>query len=148
MAAIAAMALAVAPAAKADNKGCTTATIKGTFSQKGTGYIMAPPALAGPIANVGTLVFDGNGGLTGTIVNSVNGNTIPPTGTAAESGTYKVNPDCTGTYTVQFPTLGLTGTAFFVIDDSGNELQILTTDPGVVILCVAKRQFPVGDWRQ
>jgi hypothetical protein len=139
IAALNALALSVAPTANAHEKACSDATLKGTFAQKGTGVIITPPAIAGPMANVGTLTFDGNGAITGTVINSLNGNMVP----ATETGTYKVNPDCTGTYTVQISPLGITGNAFFVIDDSGNELQIITTDPGVVITCVARRQFPV-----
>ena len=63
-----ALALASGPTAKADNKGCSNATLKGTYAQTGTGVITAPPDQAGPFANVGTLVFDGNGGLTGALV--------------------------------------------------------------------------------
>jgi len=143
IAAVTVLALGLAPAAKAD-KGCTNATLSGTFSQRGTGVIIAPPSIAGPMANVGTLTFDGRGAVTGTAVNSLNGTIVP----ATEKGAYQVNPDCTGTYTVQISPLGITGHAFFVIDDSANEIQIITTDPGVVITCTARRQFPVGDWRQ
>ena len=138
------LALGLAPTAKADDKGCTNATLQGTFSQKGTGVIIAPASLAGPMANVGTLTFDGSGAVTGTVVNSLNGTIVAGT----EKGTYHVNRDCTGTYTVQISPLGITGSAFFVIDNLANEIQILTTDPGVVIICVARRQFPVGDSRQ
>ena len=144
IAAVTALALGLAPTAKADDKGCTNATLNGTFSQRGTGVIIAPASIAGPMANVGTLTFDGHGVVTGTVVNSLNGTTVP----ATEKGTYHVNPDCTGTYTVQISPLGITGNAYFVIDDLANEIQIITTDPGVVIVCVARRQFPVGDWRQ
>jgi len=59
-----------------------------------------------------------------------------------------VNPDCTGTYTVRISPLGITGNAFFVIDDLANEIQIITTDSGVVITCIARRQFPVDDSEQ
>ena len=144
IAAVTALALGLAPTAKADDKGCTNATLKGTFSQRGTGVIIAPQSIAGPMANVGTLTFDGRGAVTGTVVNSLNGTTVP----ATEKGTYHVNPDCTGTYTVQISPLGITGHAYFVITELANEIQIITTDPGVVIICIARRQFPVGDWRQ
>lgn len=144
IAAVTVVALGLAPTAKADNKGCDNTTVQGTFAQRGTGVIVAPPSLAGPTANVGTLTFDGDDAVTGTVVNSLNGTTVP----ATEKGTYHVNSDCTGTYTVQISPLGITGSAFFVIDDLANEIQIITTDPGVVIICVARRQFPKGDWRQ
>ena len=144
IAAVTAVALGLAPIAKADDKGCTNATLQGTFSQKGTGVITAPASIAGPTANVGTLTFDGRGAVTGAVVNSLNGTIVP----ATEKGTYQVNSDCTGTYTVQISPLGITGHAFFVIDNLENEIQIITTDPGVVIVCSARRQFSAGDWRQ
>jgi hypothetical protein len=143
-AAVAALFLGSAPAAKADNnKGCSNATLKGAFSDRDTGWIFPGPN-APPLqfAGVGVDTFDGNGNLTTTSTGSVAGNIMSGTG----KGTYTVNPDCTGTYTVS--SLGMTVHASFVIDDSGNELQIVITDPGTVILCVARRQFPVGDWRQ
>ena len=64
------------------------------------------------------------------------------TAQATETGTYSVNSDCTGTYTVQISPFGITSQASFVIDSSGDELEILVTDPGSVITCVAKRLYP------
>ena len=58
------------------------------------------------------------------------------------TGTYKVNPDCTGTYILPGTTL------FFVIADSGNEIHAVCIDPGVVLNHTFRRQFPAGDWRQ
>ena len=143
IAALTVLALTITPTAKADNKGCSSATLKGTFADRDSGWIFPAPNTA-PLqfAGVNVDTFDGNGNMTTTGTASVAGTVMP--GTA--KGTYTVNPDCTGTYTVSSP--GLTVHAFFVIDDSGNELQIVITDPGTVILCVARRQFPVGDWRQ
>jgi hypothetical protein len=73
IAAVTLLALGLAPAAKADDKGCTNASLNGTFSQKGSGVITAPPSIAGPMANVGTLTFDGRGAVTGALVNNLNG---------------------------------------------------------------------------
>jgi uncharacterized protein YdeI (BOF family) len=139
---LAAIALGIGPNAKADER-CSNATLKGTFADKDTGFITAPPAIAGPFAGVNLETFDGKGTITGTGMVSLNGNIVPQT----YQGTYTVNPDCTGTYTVQL-SLGLTTNAFFVIDDDGNELQVLVTDPGAVVTCIARRQFPVDDRRQ
>jgi hypothetical protein len=96
---------------------------------------------AGPFAGVNLETFDGDGVLTGRGIGNLNGNIVPVTFT----GVYTVNADCTGTYTVQVSPLGLTTHASFVIDDGGNELQIIITDPGTVITCIARRQFPIGD---
>ena len=144
IAAVTTLALGLVPIANAHDKGCSNATLNGTFADKDTGFITAPPAMAGPFAGVSTETFDGNGTLTASGIVSLNGTIVPVT----SKGTYTVNPDCTGTYTVQISPIGVTAHGFFVVDDGGNELQILITDPGTVITCIARRQFPLGDWRQ
>jgi hypothetical protein len=144
IAAVASLALSMAPAAKADNKGCSNITLKGTFANLGTGFVISPPSLAGPLNGVITETFDGNGGVTSGGMNSFNGNISP--GTA--KGTYTVNPDCTGTYQVLITPGGFTAHYSFVIFDSGNSFKYICTDPGVVYSGVSTRQYPVGDWRQ
>jgi hypothetical protein len=142
-----AFALGIAPTAQAADKGCSNATLKGTFAYTNTGFVTAPPPEAGPFAGVGTQTFDGNGGTTATAMVSQNGNIFAATIT----GTYTVNPDCTGTFTLLVSPAGIppfTNHVFFVIDDSGAEFRAINTDTGQVVTTVARRQFPVGDWRQ
>jgi hypothetical protein len=138
IAALTTLALAIAPTVQASDKGCSNNTLRGSYAQTGAGVITAPPDQAGPFANVGTLIFDGNGGLTGALVVSSNGTSSP----ATETGSYTVNSDCTGTYTVQIAPFGITSQAYFAIDTNGDELEIIVTDPGSVITCVAKKLFP------
>lgn len=127
-----ALALAVAPAAQASDR-CSNATLSGSYSDQDTGTIVG----VGPFAGVNVDSFDGRGKLTISGVSSVNGSVSQGT----ETGTYQVNADCTGTYTVK-DSSGNTFDAFFVISDSGNQLRIVITDPGTVINCVAHKQFP------
>ena len=62
MAAVAALALAIAPAAKAQvNKGCNNATLLGTFGYTVSGSFVAAPAPLGLYAEAGAQTFDGNG---------------------------------------------------------------------------------------
>ncbi len=138
IAVITALALGIAPAAKADNKGCSNATLKGTFAHTASGFEIAPPAIAGPLAGVGTDTFDGKGGVVASATISLNGNIVSVTGT----GTYTVNPDCTGTYKIPGTTLT------FVIANDGNEIHAICIDPGVVLSHTFRRQFPAGDWRE
>ena len=144
-----ALALAMAPVAKAaSDKGCSVASLKGSFADKDTGFVIpAPNAAPLPFAGVNVITFDGNGNMIATGFGSVGGSG----GAQTENGTYTVNPDCTGTYTVTI-NAGTPGAilahAYFVIDDSLSELQIIVTDPGAVVTCVARRQFPIGDWRE
>src|SRR5215475_9812984 len=79
IAAIAVLALGISPSAKADDKGCSVATLKGTFAHTASGFEIAPPAIAGPIAGVGMDTFDGKGGVTGTATISLNGTPVPVT---------------------------------------------------------------------
>ena len=132
------LALAISPSAKADDKGCTNAILNGTFAHTASGFEIAPPAIAGPVAGAGVDTFDGKGGVTTSATVSLNGNIVPVIAT----GTYKVNPDCTGTYVIPGTTL------FLVIADSGNEIHAICIDSGVVLNHTFRRQFPVGDWRQ
>src|SRR5579864_85931 len=128
-----ALALGLAPTAKAD-QACSNATLNGTFAYTNTGFITAPPALAGPFAGVGTQTFDGKGATTATAMVSQNGNIVPVT----IKGAYTVNPDCTGTLTVQISPVGLTSHASFVIDDNGAGLRAINTDPGTVVITIAR----------
>jgi hypothetical protein len=146
IAAIAALVLSITPPAKAGDKGCSTAALRGTFSRHDTGTVLAPAAAAGPFALVGTFTFDGNGGVTGAATSSQNGNI----GQGTQTGTYTVNSDCTGTITVQ-GSGGHSSHYSFVVDDNGNGFQYICTDSNpisIVYTGTARRQFPVGDWRQ
>ena len=144
-----ALALGVAPTARAGEKGCSNATLTGTFAYTNTGFFTAaaaPPAQAGPAASVGVETFDGNGGTTATAWVSVNGNISQVT----IKGTYSVNPDCTGTLTL-FPSIVSPPITvpprqvFFVIDDNGNEFRAINIISGNVITTIGKRQFSKDD---
>lgn len=134
------LALGLAPVAKAERKECSVATLEGSFVRKDTGFVVAPAAIAGPLAGVSLVVFDGYGSFTSTGFVSLNGNISESTAT----GTYTVNPDCTGSYTSVSST-GRTGTAFFVIVDNGNEMHILPTNTGSTLTCIARRVSPIGN---
>ena len=148
IAAVSALALGTAPTMSAADKGCSNASLQGTFAYTGTGFVVTPVARAGPFAEVGTQTFDGNGATTTTFTASGNGNLFQTTFT----GTYTVNPDCTGTISLvapgPVPPAGVIVTLFFVMDDNLDGFQAIETIPGVVITRTARRQFSVGNWRQ
>ena len=145
-----AVTLARAPAvdlartAQAADKGCSSATLTGTFAytNTGTGFFTAaaPPLQAGPFAGAGVETFDGNGGATATTWVSINGNIF----LATRTGTYPVNPDCTGTLTLVPPSesfrdrcqpLSLKSTArsrtIKVSHDRGLPDSIILSPPGI-----------------
>ncbi len=142
LAAVIALALGIAPTAKADNnKGCSNASLTGTFAYTATGFLVAP-APVGSYAEAGTQTFDGKGGTTTAGMSSTNGSIMQATST----GTYTVNPDCTGTFTLPIAP-GIAAHYFFALADSGAEFQAICLDPVAVITRIGRRQFPVGDWR-
>jgi hypothetical protein len=138
------LAVGIAGTAQAHERECSNATLKGTFAYTNTGFITDPPPLAGPFAGVGTQTLDGNGGTTATAWVSQNGNVLLVTIT----GTYTVNRDCTGSFTLDISPVGITAHAFFVIENDGAEFRAINIDPGQVVTTVARRQVPVDDRRQ
>jgi len=135
---IAAFALAIASSAKAEDKGCTNATLRGTYAYTSTGSIVAPPPIAGPAVEVGTQSFNGGGGTTVTATLSQNGNLVQFNNV---TGTYTVNSDCTGTFALQLAP-NFTLHVYFVIDGGGDGFQGIETEPGLVISRIGRRVFP------
>ena len=137
IATVGALALGVAPTAKADDKGCSNSSINGTFAVTTTGFAVAAPAPEGPaFAQVSMQTFDGRGGTTNAGMSNVNGKV----GQANNTGTYTVNPDCTGTFTL---TVGQgVSTWFFVIDDNWNEIRAICVDPFAVLTKIGRRLYP------
>jgi hypothetical protein len=112
----------------AHTSACSNLTIKGTyaFTIHGTIFLPggAPPLLVDGLAKT---TFDGNGNLTQLDAVAVNGNVAP--GWRLSAGTYSVNPDCTGTFTVSNgdqPPIHVQ----FIIAQSGNTIHAMVIDPG------------------
>jgi hypothetical protein len=123
------------------DKGCSNATLQGGFGYTSTGTLLpsyVPPPFAGPFAEVGRQTFDGKGGTDATATVSSIGNI---TQNVTVTGTYVVNPDCTGSMTLNVITFGATVHVDFVIDDDGVEIRAIVTDSGVIESRVYKKQF-------
>jgi len=138
IAAITALALGVAPTARADDKGCSVASLQGTFTYTGTGFNVTPAGSAVPFAEVGTQTFDGKGGTTTTFTASANGNLFQ----ISFSGTYTLNSDCTGTMTLLTPAPNPTVTLFFAVADNLAEFQAIETLPGAIVTRIGRKMFP------
>jgi hypothetical protein len=80
--------------------------------------------------------YDGNGNLTQLDAIAVNGGVAP--GWSANTGTYSVNPDCTGTMTVtngDRPPVHIQ----MIIAQSGNTIHDMVIDPGFATTAEAER---------
>jgi hypothetical protein len=138
IAAVTALALAIAPTAKAQvNKGCNNGTLQGTFAYTVTGSFVAAPAPLGLYAEAGAQTFDGNGGTAAAGMSNTNGNVMP----SSTVGTYTVNSDCTGTFTLQIAP-GIASHYFFVIANNGSSYQAVCLDPVAVITRIGNRLVP------
>lgn len=137
--------LGIVPKAQAaGGHGCSNATLQGRFGYTSTGTLLeplVPPPFDGPFAEVGRQIFDGKGSTDATATLSSNGNINRVTA----SGTYVVNPDCTGSMTLNVSPFGITVDVDFVIDNDGREIRAIVTDSGAVESRVYKKQFPKAE---
>lgn len=118
-----------------DNGVCTLASLHGPFGYTSTGTLL--PAyfptiyisLAGPFAEIGRQTFDGMGNTRAVASLSTNGAIVQ---NLSIYGTYVVRRDCTGSMTLQIPSLNAVVHMDFVIDHHGTEIRALSTDANAV----------------
>jgi hypothetical protein len=139
--------LGIQPRAQADQhsgerRGCSNASLQGSFGFTATGTLLAlPPPFAGPFGEIGRQVFDGRGNTEATATLSANGHIVK--GVTAE-GTYVVNPDCTGSMTIFILPFAGTAELDFVIDDDGEEVRAISTGEGLIETRVYRKQLLRG----
>jgi hypothetical protein len=118
---------AASPEAPQEGQVCTDRTIKGSYGFTFFGARPASPVPGAPIVEgrgVGIRIFDGEGNFTE--VASVKGVNTPAVIDRPNAGTYRVNPDCTGT--AFLTTAG--GAEFrFVVVDKGKEIFFTLIHP-------------------
>jgi hypothetical protein len=116
---------------------CGNSTIRGSYAFTIHGQIFPPDGSAPLIVDgVAKTTFDGNGGLTQLDTVAANGD-VPPDWRVS-TGTYSVNPDCTGTFTVTNdpqPPIH----ARMIVAQSGNTIHAVVTDPGFATTSDAER---------
>ena len=140
----AAFGLGLMPRAHADgNRQCSNATLQGAFGYTATGTLVPPitPPVAGPFGEVGRQTFDGKGNTAGSATLNANGSSAAITVT----GTYTVNPDCTGTMTLNVAPIGIVTQSYLVIDNDGKQIRVISTDAGTVETRVYTKQFQGED---
>jgi hypothetical protein len=104
---------------------CSFATVAGNYGFTISGTLVSPTGEV-PVAAIGRATFGANGSFSGTETRSLGG------GVAEETleGTYKVNPDCTGSLTAtvsESGTLVRTSGFALVFDDNAREGRALQT---------------------
>jgi hypothetical protein len=112
---------------------CDASSLSGGYGFHLTGTNLARSAL---YAIVGRIEVDGQGGFVGSATHSAQGSVSR----AKFTGTYTVNPDCTGTSTMKFEN-GSTATLDFVLTGDLNEFYIIDAGQGTVESGSGRRQF-------
>ncbi len=129
-------ALAMSSTLMAHAGACSNSTIQGTYAFTIHGQVFLPDGSTPLIDGLAKTTFDGKGNLTQLDAIAVNGNVAP--GWASNTGTYSVNPDCTGTFTVtngNQPPVHLQ----MIVAQSGNTIHDMVIDPGIATTAEAER---------
>jgi len=115
---------------------CSNSTIQGTYAFTIHGQILNPDGSTLLVDGLAKTTFDGKGNLTQLDAVAINGNMAP--GWASNTGTYSVNSDCTGTFTV---TNGSQAPVHLqmIIAQSGNTIRDVVTDSGIATTAEAER---------
>jgi hypothetical protein len=128
-----------------ENLVCTNATLHGTYQWNITGYIQTTTQNGGnigdfaPIVEASYAVFDGHGTITKLVStdNFSSGGSFTVTGT----GTYIVNPDCSGSLTFN-TSVGTINRHLEILD--GETVDFVHTDTGVIIAGTMKKRKETG----
>jgi hypothetical protein len=110
-----------------DGASCSNRTLRGDYAFTIEGFILPPGAGALPIRGVHMTTFDGQGGLTQVDHIIVNGAPVSTLEWTPVAGTYKVNPDCTGT--VSLVSNGHFTNLKVVIANNGKRVFTVVTPP-------------------
>ncbi len=132
------LALAASSTLTAHARACSNLTIQGTYAFTLHGTIFLPDTSTLLIDGIAKQTYDGRGNLTQLDAVATNGNMAP--GWRPGTGTYSVNPDCTGTLTLSVP--GLQDLHIqFIVAQSGKTIHQVVTDPGIATTAEGERVF-------
>lgn len=126
---------------------CNNLLIAGVYGFTIQGAKLAGPGPTGAQVGVALTEFDGRGNLTQIDAVVIGGVEVSDFTHPAATGTYSVNPDCTGTFTINFTDGRPTVTTYFVVVDNGSEIDTVVrgVPPGTAGVIntgsIGKRRF-------
>lgn len=132
--------------AQSETPACNNKLIRGNYGVTIQGTKLVGPGPTGSQVGVAVVEYDGKGNLTQLDTVTINGDVVADFTHTPATGTYSVNANCTGTFTINFTDGRPTVVTNFVVVDNGNEIDAVVTsaggNPGVLATSsVAKRRF-------
>jgi len=118
-------------------RDCSNSSIRGTYAFTIHGTVFLPNGSTLLVDGIAKETFDGEGNETQVDAVSTNGVLDAP-GWRPGTGTYSLNPDCTGTQTIVIPgraDLHLQ----FIVAQGGNTIHQVVIDPGIAVTAVGER---------
>jgi len=132
------LALAASSTLTAHASACNNMTLKGTWANSLHGQLFLPDGSTLLFDGIVKTSYDGQGSFTQVDAVAANGALAP--GWRPGSGTYTVNPDCTGTSTLVIPGMHDLHLQF-IISQSGNTSHFVVIDPGFATAGDSERVF-------
>ena len=105
-----------------DHRGCSVASLKGTYAFRRTGV---NNVVGGPIAQIGINVEDGEGRIKLIRTTRSSNGVIEDWTDSVRPGSYTVDPDCTGSFFDKLNNL--------VVLDGGKRYFLLAVSPGTIV---------------
>jgi hypothetical protein len=109
--------------AQSTSRYCNDWLITGVYGFTIEGTKLAGPGPTGPQVGVALTEFDGRGSLKQIDAVTIGGVEVSDFTHPVATGTYTVNPDCTGTFTIDFTDGRSSVSTYFVVVDNGSEID-------------------------
>jgi hypothetical protein len=116
--------------AQSDSPACNNKLIAGNYGFTLEGNKLGGLGPVGPMVGVAMTQFNGEGKLTQIDTVVINGVVTSDFTHTLATGTYTVNPDCTGTFTLIFTDGRLPVVVNFVVVENGSEIDTVVISSG------------------
>jgi len=116
--------------AQSDSPVCNNRLIAGNYGFTIEGTKLGGLGPVGPLVGVAMTEFDGDGGLTQIDTVIINGVVSSDFTHTPATGTYAVNSNCTGTFTINFTDGRPTVVTNFVVVENGSEIDTVVISSG------------------
>jgi len=112
------------------SRSCNNQLIRGTYGFTIVGDKLGGAGPTGPQVGVAVATFDGHGNFHQIDAVTVAGIDVSDFTHPVATGTYQVNPDCTGTFTIEFTDGRPPVNTSFVVVEAGWEIDAVVTSVG------------------